>query len=1496
MDSTAPDRDDDTLERTDELLRIAAQTRSPRIATGTVAPPIPDDELLESLDDELETLRALASEHREARAWDELAKTLRRIIDAGQLQDLIGEQEELELYAELGQLEASVLGDVEAAIDAWRKVTAIDPSDLRALAALEDLLSRDGRWRESVEVIERRALVVDDEAVQREALLEAAAIWEDRLADSSRAAELYARVRGLDPTDRVAAERLAAIYAQERRWAELVEILLEQSESLGDAEPQIQLLLRVAGIYERELDDQDSAFYVVQAAFNRGYAHERAGAELERLATATGHWQDVLDEYSGRVAELEREDRRAAADLWARMGRWYCEHLSQLDYAAHSIQQALRIDPTHAGALAANANVQRMRGSSSEQTQDVRGAIDAYEQALAHDPTSATSLEALDRLYRRAEAWQPLVEILTRRAKLATDDADATGFWLEIGSTHELHLADPGQAITAYQNVLALEPSNGVAMRALETLYEKTEQNDQYLAILDTRLAAATADSERIAIYERIATAWEERFGKLDRAAQAYERILAIDPRNTAAHHLLARMHQQAGRYDLLVVAYRNHVAVTADVEARIELILAMAQIHDGRLHDLAGAIHAYEDVLALDADHAIALDALGRLYEKTADWQRAVAALARLAELTDQARKPGLYWRVARIQYSEIGDNDQAEAHLLRALAVDPGHVPALELLTEHYADRGDWQKAAQTMERAASHSALAIDTVRLLNDAAGIYQHKLHQDPQATRLYAAVIALDPEHVAAGRALAGLYFAAGEWAALFPVIEMLCRKLGQQRGEASELHELYFRAARCAEELGKDDKALAYYTAAYELDAAHVPTLMGRADLSFKMQDWASARSLYQNILARRRGSRDVADLVIYYRLGMARNALGERNPALAMFDKALDIDPDHKETLLAVVDLQGKRGDWDAVVRAKRGLLASATGRDKTVLLDDIAAIYNDQLRNAPKATAAYLEALDNAPDDRQLLQKVLDLCTETKQWHKAVDTIQRFVALESDPFRKALYFHAAATLCRDELKALPEAIDYFDCALDSFFAQPERLDEHQLARALRSFEAIDAVLTTTRDWKGQERAYRDMLKRLPNGVNPLFHKLQVGLLDALGEIYRSRLKQYAAATEVFELAQQMDPKSELRAGTDRAEILAELYLVAGPDRADKAIEQHMVMLHREPFKYDSYQALAKIYAETGQWDKHWCLCNTLAFLRKADADQLAFYEQYRPHGLVKAKAAMTADSWARLAHRDENRYISAIFGACWEGVAALKAFPHKDFGVKREDRRQLDGDPLTFSRLFVYAGQVMNTRLPDVYLVDDGKAVDIQLANAIDKTELCPSFVVRPNVLQGKNEREVAFAAARRLAFMRPEYYLRLLLPTNGELKVVLLAAIAMVQPGFPVPPAFAPAVAEYVAALRKRMPTYGLEQLGVLVQRFVQTSPETDIARWSHAVEFASHRAGFVVCGNLELTARAIAAEPPVVGAPTAKDKIRELVLFSASDQLFAIRAQMGLTIG
>ena len=1455
MDSTELGLDDLLRDPTNEVPVVGAQPAAPRrMPAGTIAPPLGGDALA--------ALRAEALRYRSTQAWDDLAQALRRVLDVGQVQGVLGEDEEIELYAELGQLEGDVLGHVDEAIDAWRKVIAIDPSDCRALEALEGLFVRERRWDESIEVLEKRALVLDDEDQRREALLQAAATCEEKLDDLTRAAEIYERVRSADPGDPIASARLEAIYARRGQWAELVELMLERSEVVTGAGQQVQILGQVAAIYERELGDLDAAFVVLQAAFNRDYAHEETARELERLATATSRWQELLDEYTSRVNELEREDRAAAADLWVKIGRWYGEHLAHLDYATHSVQQALRLDPSHAGALAATAELSLQLGDRREyQEQDLAGAIDAYQQALPHAATAEAAIVALERLYRRTEQWEPLIDILARRTETSADEGEIVGYLLEVGEIWDRHLEHAGRSIAAYQTVLDLEPHNRTALRALDRLYAKAGPADKHLDVL--------------------------------------ERLAAIDSPDDRTYRELARLYQQSGNWDALVATYQNHLAETHDVATRVELYVALGQVYEAQLQDLGLAIDAYREVLACEPDEPRALEALGRLYERRGEWDRAIDAMTRLVQLAEDHRtQVELYTRIGQLQYAELGDAESAELSLVRALALEPRHVPAMQALVEQYTDRGDWLKAAQMMVRAEGVTPVAVDKVRLLFEAATIYQQRLRQDDQAKQLYAAVIALDPEHVDAGRPLAELYSHARQWAELSPVIDMLCRKVGQLRASPQELTELYHRAATCAAELGDDRKALQHYKAACDLDPTYLPAQLGRADLLFKTQDWVNAGKTYEAILASHRHELGAAEVLrLYNRLGGVRRALGERKKALVMFEKALELDPTHRETLEAVVELQSTQHDWDAVLHAKRSLLATASAQEKVQLLDQIGGIYKDKLGHPQKATGAYLEAIEVAPDDRRLLQKLLDLYTDTKQWKNVVATIERFAALESDPFRQGVYLHAAATVCRDELKAFDEAVDHFDRALDRFFTQPDGLDEDQLQRALMSFEAIDRILTARRDWKAQERAYRAMIGRLPSGGSPLFKKLQVGLLDGLGEVYRSRLKQYREATEVFEITQQLDPDNALRGGgPSRDEILAELYVVAGPDHADKAIEQHARMLRREPFKYDSYKALSRIYMDTNQYDKRWCLCSTLAFLKKADPDELHFYESYKPRGLVKAKNMMSPTSWGKLAHADENRYISAIFAACWQGVAAMKAFPHKDFGVKREDRRQLAGDPLMFSRLFLYAAQILNVQLPDVYVMDDDKAAEIQLANAIDRSELCPSFVVRPHLLQGKSEREIAFLSARRLAFMRPEYYLRMLLPTNTELMVVVLSAMAMLQPRFPVPPNMAATVQQYLPKMQKRMSPHALEQLGVVVQRFVDGAPAIDLAKWGHAVDAVSHRAGFLVCGDLATSARMIAAEPAVIGGPSVKDKLKQLVLFSISEEYFAVRAQMGLTIG
>jgi hypothetical protein len=243
----------------------------------------------------------------------------------------------------------------------------------------------------------------------------------------------------------------------------------------------------------------------------------------------------------------------------------------------------------------------------------------------------------------------------------------------------------------------------------------------------------------------------------------------------------------------------------------------------------------------------------------------------------------------------------------------------------------------------------------------------------------------------------------------------------------------------------------------------------------------------------------------------------------------------------------------------------------------------------------------------------------------------------------------------------------------------------------------------------------------------------------------------------------------------------------------------------------------------------------------------------------------------------------------------VALLKSGEHKQFGLKRKDKRDLASDQAMFSKVFNYVTQVLNIMQPEVYFRPEQPGA-MQLANTKEKGQLIPSLVVGAELLQGRSDKELAFPIARYLTLLRPEHYLRLTTQTNTELVVAFLAAVKLVQPSFPIPPNQAGTVDQYMVHLRQTVRPEWHEQLALMVQRFIQQKGQVDMQKWSTAVDLTAQRAGFIVANDLALAARFIQMEPATVGGLSAKDKIKELVLYAISEEYFELREHLGITIG
>src|SRR5204863_6212900 len=112
--------------------------------------------------------------------------------------------------------------------------------------------------------------------------------------------------------------------------------------------------------------------------------------------------------------------------------------------------------------------------------------------------------------------------------------------------------------------------------------------------------------------------------------------------------------------------------------------------------------------------------------------------------------------------------------------------------------------------------------------------------------------------------------------------------------------------------------------------------------------------------------------------------------------------------------------------------------------------------------------------------------------------------------------------------------------------------------------------------------------------------------------------------------------------------------------------------------------------------------------------------------------------------------------------------------------------------------------------------------------------------------------------------------------------------LVAPDTPSPPDIDKQIMATAQTLRGYIQPMQLEGLRMVVKKFLAEGAKANIKRWVQCVEVTSARTGLLLCGDLEIAKKIIAAEPQQPGDLTPQEKLKELLLYSISDQYFAVR--------
>jgi tetratricopeptide (TPR) repeat protein len=1086
------------------------------------------------------------------------------------------------------------------------------------------------------------------------------------------------------------------------------------------------------------------------------------------------------------------------------------------------------------------------------------------------------SLVALERIYRERGEWEKLVEVLRRKASfrggelhtLSEDDlAIVLAAKLELASVYRDHFSDTDKAIQQYEEVLAVESQNLLALRGIEPLYMQKERWQELPKILETQLEAVSTEKERIAILGKLALLFEVEFVKPERAAERLEQVLDIDPNHLEALASLARIYRTLQRWDSVIGTYDRHVSATPNRADKVEIYKALGDVYEKELKDYDRAIDTYLNVTQLDENDVTALHALSRLYEKSENHSAAIDVLERLAKLVrEPAERVELHYRTGRILEDKLGDRSAAVEHYERAIDLDPAHLPSLAAMRAVYVDKGDWLAASRTLEREIQHTQNPRVLTRLNVELGQIYRERLEEHERSIGAFEAALRHDDTNEEAALALVDDYMKQERHKEALPLLQLLVRQSGKRSSDENQ--RLGYLLGQAADKLGDHVLAVKAYGQAYTLDTSHLPTIQGLAGAHFALRDWEKAGKFYQVLLMQHRDDLSPDEVVAaFHQLGVVKLEQGERRKALNMFDKAIEQDPTHGPTLERVIALHGEDGNWDQVIHYKKQQLESAAKPERLALLQEIAELWRDKLDNRQKAIECLAEALGIEPNNYVLLHKQLQLYQETKQWKEATEVIQRISDLDTRPATKAKYAYTIGVILRDELKDVEGALARFNLALD---ADPTQL---------KPFEAINKLLTQLKDWKGLERAFRKMLHRLMALPQP-DKELQFSLWHNLGIIYRDRLKQLDAAAQAFKLASELRPEDHTQ-----HKILAEIYSKL-PSKFTEAVTEFEYLLRHDPQQPEAYQALYKLYFDAREYDKAWCVARTLTVLKKADKEQSEFYEQYKVAS-GNPSSRLTAQHWLTdVYHPDQDREVSMVFrglcgplfdsryGAVTDKIAGLSKLKPVDFSK----------ETASIAQAFALSMQVLSPDVrPRLYLCGD-QPYGLKSVFAQQPATQCGMLLLR-----GYKPKDLQFVTAHHLAYHRAEHYIRKILPSAQELREALIVAMRSIGEGTPE--------AEKIwAQLKTKMQPTQLEEIAKSCKLFAKRGGRTDIKRWIQTVELTACRAGFLVSNDLE-SAVSMLGQLESAGPDdlSPNEKVKELILFSVSQEYFRLREAIGITL-
>jgi tetratricopeptide (TPR) repeat protein len=1322
-------------------------------------------------------------------------------------------------------------GDISRAFNTLARALALGVDDTEPRVRLQRLASQHDAWDRLADLYETAAEEAKSAETAVGLLMEVADI-RSRQKRSRETEALYRRVLGMRPRDRLARERLEALYRAESRWVDLAASLEERTDPrFGIAVPESErpdLLRELADIYRR---------------LNR--PHDAIDA-LSRM-------RDLLPEDVGVLREL--------GELYGQVGRW-----------SKVIETLSRVGEIAEGTAEARAALRRIAEIYERELELPDRAIDAYTQIVTQWPDDAQAYAALDKLLDALGRWTDLADILRRRAGLTRDPLERARILRRRASVLTHRLGAPEEAAAALRHARTLTPdAPGLENELVQALISAGRAREAQ-ALLDARVDALLASRTGSVPVPRAALAQMAQVGG------------AGDPDDDGDTDEVSGA--VVGAVPVPVPA-GDATSSAGDLAA---LLIRLADLQAERLGDVAGARATLERALRLVPDHPTALAALARLIEGERDPRAFAEARLREAEaLEDLDAKVEALMDAGTTLRDRCRDIEAARAAFEAVLRVRPYHSDATWALAGLVEQGGDPMQAAHVLEARLEDKALDRREAARIHTQLAALARQAGVDIAAERRLAEALEADPTHLPAIIARADFLGQAQRFEDLEAFLREALPRL--ENAPAETLAELNRRLAVACEHLGRDDEAYQILLAADKLHRGHLLVKLALGENRYRAKRWREAAlhlsSLAMHVDATKYPA-EVAEGLYHAAQAEIRSLRPEK--ARPLYERALDLKPNYTPALHALAEMAMEQGEHE---RASRLLLRQAEATDDPVermrLFEALGDLAAGTLNDHARALSCYQAAVEAAAplESRHvpLLEKLLQRQEITGDNRGAARTAELIASFGSDGQSSAARYTAAAENFlavgeRDRaLNAARRAVEADPYDLTAVTVLSELLaaiDAHEeltavLGRALSKQDDRDDELTAPRkallwDRLGRARKARGDVK----GATTAWERSV-----AIAGHSDGAMKARRELLEVWKV----DPA--------RREELLEYRRILALD----SLEREDVVAYARDLCRLKHDDGGRAMLDLAQAMGHRLNELDRAFLDRRPVYQMAPDEAYRGALDETLRAEVILDRGDDA--DDDANLLGVILSTVWEAAPLL--WPETAEALLRsgvaDALRVAPPSDIPAVNMFPRITAALGAPATVLYTSRDAAAPDIQIVGAA-----APIVVLGPRLqTAGKEPAQrsaLRFLLGRTAELLRPENIIASGLPQTDYLNLLgaLLRLFGPPHLAHALPAEFPDqdAMREHDEALRTALPVKLRERLGMLLED--ATARDIDPDRYWSALDRAADRAGLLACGDIA-TAIQHAGALDEQGRRVA----RHLIMTALSPSYLRARATLGVGV-